>query len=129
MSEKESAPFQLILLLTKTARKKAILQRLPECIFRSSCLATVDIADCLVCYIHLAETCDGDFRKADVLYLSILRWRCYHIKEFLWFVSSINSKKGISRYVASIPLRHSKWPYKNSNISCQIYEDRLKWSY
>lgn len=99
---------------------------LPEYIFRDNCICVMNIADYLSCYIHLTEACNGDARVADILYLSVLGWRGYHIEEFLWFVSTVQCKEDIGCNVAPISFWHAKRFYGNSNVSCKIDKKTLK---
>lgn len=75
---------------------------LPEFIFMNNCLGFVNVADNPSCYVHLTEACNGDARIADILYVSMLGWGGYHIKELLWLVSTIQRKEDIGCDVAAI---------------------------
>lgn len=84
------------------------------------------IADCLSCYVHLAETCKRDSRIADILDLAIPRRGGDDIEQFLGFVCSIHSKESGGRQETSVTFRHHKRFPKDDNITCIAEELAVK---
>ena len=91
-----------------------------------SCCALIHIADCLSCYIHLAEACNGDPRIADVFNLAKLRWGGDDVEKFLGLVCSIHSKESGGRQETSATFRHHKWFCQDDNITCVAEEVVVK---
>lgn len=84
------------------------------------------IADYLSCYVHLAKTCNGDSRIADIFHLAILRWGGDDVEHFFRLVCSIQSKKSGGRQETSAIFRHHKWFCKDDNITCTAEEVVVK---
>lgn len=84
------------------------------------------IADCLSCYVHLTEACDGDSRIADILDLA-KPWRGGDdIEKFLRFVCSIHSKETGGRQETPVTFRHHQRFHKDDNITCTAEELAVK---
>ena len=84
------------------------------------------VADCLSCYVHLAEACNGDPRIVDVFDLAVSWWGGDDVEKFLRLVCSVHSKEGGGHQEPSGSFRHQKWFCPYDNITCVAEEVVVK---
>lgn len=84
------------------------------------------IADCLSCYVHLAEASNGDSRMVDIFNLAILWWGGDNVEQFLRLVCSIHGKDGAGCQETSVPFRHHKWFCQDDNITCMTDDGAVR---
>lgn len=89
-------------------------------------LALMYVTDCLSCYVHLAEACNGDSRIADIFDLAIPRSGSDDVEQFLGFVCSIHCKESGGRQETSLTFRHHKRFCKDDNVACRAEELAVK---
>lgn len=84
------------------------------------------VADCLSCYVHLAESHNGDARVVDIFHPAISRRWGDDVEQFLRLVCSIHSQESAGRQETSVTLRHHKWLCKDDNITYRAEEVVVK---